>query len=217
MGRVSVNGSLVRKPGYAIDPETDSVTFDGAQLQATPESHRTIMLNKPRGVICSTSPRQGKTVFELLDGIEERLVPVGRLDKNSEGLLLLSNDGALVDELTHPSHNHPKTYHVVVSGRLAPETIRKLRSPMEIEGYRIRPVDVKLLRAGATKGRTVLEFVLREGRNRQVRRMCEQCELLIHRLTRVSVGTLTLAGLRPGQWRDLTADELSACLGREEG
>jgi pseudouridine synthase len=221
-GRVTVNGRVVTEPGQRIDPGRDGVMVDGAALPAGAEASRTILLYKPRGYICSRAGEQGKTVYELLAGVPERVVPVGRLDKDSEGLLLLSNDGALVERCTHPRFGQEKEYRVTVSGALTPEVVRELERPIEIEGYTTVPARVTAVRR--TNGRTaerpngergtestaierqaknVLVFVLREGRNRQVRRLCERSGLRVHRLVRTRVGDMTLKGLRPGQWREI--------------
>jgi 23S rRNA pseudouridine2605 synthase len=199
-GRVAVNGAVVDEPGLRVDPAVDGIRVDGVDLPADGETTRTIMLYKPRGYICSRSDKQGKTVFDLLEGIPERIVPAGRLDKDSEGLLLLSNDGGLIEQLTHPRFGQEKEYRVTVSGSLAPEVIRELASPIDIEGYTTVPARVKVLKR---EPRPVLEVVLREGRNRQVRRLCERSGLRVHRLVRTRVGDLLLKGLKPGQWRDI--------------
>lgn len=207
-GRIAVNGRTVTEPGFRIDPGSDTVSLDGDPLSADRERFRTIMMYKPVGVICSASEEQGRTVYEFLQGVKERLVPVGRLDKASEGLLLLSNDGELVNRLTHPRYGHAKTYRVTVDGRMNPGIVARLQSRMVIDGYRIQPVQVRFVERWALPDRFVLEFTLKEGRKRQIRQMCEQVDLRIVRLVRVSLGSLTLSGLKPGQWRDLTGEEL---------
>ncbi len=213
-GRVKVNGKLTTEPGMRIDPAKDKIVFDDQPVSQTRESFRTIMLYKPRGYLCSTSSAQGKTVYELISGIKERLVPVGRLDKNSEGLLIMSNDGHLVLHLTHPRFEQEKTYHATVSGEMNDQTLAILRSAMVIEGYKIRPATVKLLRESEKPGRFMLEFVLKEGRKRQIRHMCENANLTIHRLVRVKIKNLSLGGVKPGKWRDLTAEELRSLSSR---
>ncbi len=221
-GRVTVNGETVDQPGFRVDPTTDRIVVDGSPLQAEQETRRTILLYKPRGYICSRSDKQGKTVYELLKGIPERIVPAGRLDKDSEGLLLLSNDGDLIERLTHPRFRQEKVYRVTVSGSLAPEVIDQLRQPMEIEGAMTTPARVKMIKERGSRAKTprrqertselraVLEFILNEGRNRQVRRLCERSSLRVHRLVRTRVGELTLKGLKPGQWREVSARSLVA-------
>jgi 23S rRNA pseudouridine2605 synthase len=207
-GRVAVDGKVVTEPGFRVAPEGAAVSIDGKPVDASRPRPRTLVLYKPRGYICSRSGEQGKTVFELLPPGSDTLVPVGRLDKDSEGLLLLSSDGELVLRLTHPRFGHRKVYEVSVSGNLTPDVLHLLRSPLVIEGHTTSPADVKVVAERRDVGRTKLLISLREGRNRQIRHMCEQAGLRIHRLARVRVGELTLAGLRPGEWRELDARDL---------
>lgn len=209
-GRVTVNGSIATIPGMRVDCRKDTITLDGKPLATNLPPKRTIMLNKPRGYICSKSSREGKSVMELLPPELQSLVPVGRLDQASEGLLLLSNDGSLALRLTHPRFEVPKRYHASVSGALDAKTMKLLRSPMLLDGRPIIPAEVRKLRAGIKTNRHLLAFTIREGRNRQVRRMCENAGLQVHRLSRVQVGSITIGGLRPGQWRDVTKHELAA-------
>lgn len=211
-GRVTVNGRVIMEPGTPIDPEKDKVTIDGRLLVGRREPCRTIMLYKPRGYVCSTSAGQGRTVYDLLEGVKERLVPVGRLDKNSEGLLLMSNDGDFVNRLTHPRYEQEKAYVATVSGNVDSASLRKLRSRLLIDGYRIQPAKVNVLRKGEKNGRFLLEFVLKEGRKRQIRKMCEQAKLKVHRLVRVRIRNLTLSGLKPGQWRNLSSKEVEELI-----
>ena len=155
-----------------------------------------------------SDPFGGKTVAELVK-VPERLVPVGRLDKDSEGLLLMSNDGTLVNELTHPRFSHAKTYLVKVAGRWSAEKLKTLRSPLTLDdGYTIRPVPVEVVREWENNTR-LLKFVLSEGRKRQIRKMCSAAHLVVLALKRVRVGGFELPSeLQPGEWRDLTDDEL---------
>lgn len=210
-GRVTVDGIVVREPGARVDAEQARIAVDGEKLDGV-EVRRTVMLNKPVGVLSSMSdPFGGRTVADLIRGkIRERLVPVGRLDKDSEGLLLMSNDGDLTLRLTHPRYEHEKTYVVRAAGHWSEEKLRILRGPVKMpDGYEIRPVPVKLL-AGPENNVTTLEFRLREGRKRQIRYMCSAAHLVVLSLTRVAVGRLRLpADLRPGEFRDLTPSELS--------
>ena len=178
---------------------------------AAAEAKRTVMLYKPVGVLSSTSdPFGGKTVAELVS-TPERLVPVGRLDKDSEGMLLMSNDGELTLRLTHPRYEHEKTYIVRAAGRWSEEKLRVLRGPVKMpDGYVTRPVPVKVL-SGPENNVTTLEFRLREGRKRQIRYryMCSAAHLVVISLKRVAVGRLALdPALAPGEWRDLTPEEL---------
>ena len=187
------------------------------------ERHRTIVLYKPVGVLSTMNdPFGGKTVADLIYGtsrtdgtsrteIAERLVPVGRLDKDSEGLLLMSNDGTLVNELTHPRFNHTKTYLVKVAGRWSAEKLKTLRSPLTLDdGYTIRPVPVEVVEDFGNNTR-ILKFVLNEGRKRQIRKMCSAAHLVVLTLKRVKVGNFELPReLQPGEWRDLTPAELKS-------
>jgi len=202
-GRVKINGVISIEPGLRLDPAKDTVSLDGKTLSKSHERFRTIILYKPKGYICSTSDRDGKTVYELIKDIPERLVPVGRLDKDSEGLLLMSNDGDLVNRFTHPRFEHKKVYEVTVSGPLDDTVIRKLRSQMIIDGYSIQPAKIEKIKTDPRTKRHLLRFTLKEGRNRQIRNMCEQVGLIIYRLVRTKAGDLTLTGLKPGEWKEI--------------
>ena len=205
-GVVTVDGLVVKEPGARFEPGVE-IKVRGQRIAAE-ERHRTIVLYKPVGVLSTMSdPFGGKTVSELVR-TPERLVPVGRLDKDSEGLLLMSNDGRLVNKLTHPRFNHTKTYLVKVAGRWSAEKLATLRSPLTLDdGYTIRPVPVEVVREWENNTR-LLKFVLSEGRKRQIRKMCSLAHLVVLTLKRVKVGRFELPGeLQPGEWRDLTEAE----------
>jgi len=208
-GRVTVDGLVVREAGARVEP-TAKIAVDGKPL-AQPEAKRTIMLYKPVGVLSSMSdPFGGETVADLLRGkVAERLVPVGRLDKDSEGLLLMSNDGDLVLRLTHPRYEHEKTYIVKAAGRWSDDKLNILRGSVRMpDGYETRPVPVRVLQP-TENNVTTLEFKLREGRKRQIRYMCSAAHLVVVSLKRVAVGGVKLdPALAPGEWRDLTEGEL---------
>lgn len=206
-GRVSVNGQIMTEPGCKIDPRHDTVQVDGKLVKI---SHRklTLMMNKPRGLICSADDTQGKTVFSLIEAIPERLFTVGRLDRLSEGLLILTNDGDLAQQLTHPSFGHEKCYRVTLKRPVSPAVLQKLNTPMTLDGEAFRAASVRMIRT--EKQSTVLEFVLQEGKNRQIRRMCESLDLRILRLKRIRMGGLTLGDLAPGAYRELTDREVRA-------
>ena len=209
-GRVSVDGIIVKEPGVKFDPSAVKIKVDGRELQIV-ESKRTVVLYKPTGVLSSMSdPFGGRTVAELVD-VSERLVPVGRLDKDSEGLLLMSNDGDLVNKLTHPRYEHRKVYLVKVAGRWNEEKLALLRSPITLDdGYTIRPVPVEVVREWENNTR-LLKFTLSEGRKRQIRKMCSAAHLVVLSLKRVAVGGFSRPKeLASGQWRDLTAEEISS-------
>ena len=205
-GRITVNGETAQL-GQQADPETDDIRVDGVPLGREPEAVY-LMLNKPRGYVTTVSDEQGrKTVMDLLTGIHTRIYPVGRLDRDSEGLLLLTNDGALTQRLLHPSHEVSKEYRVTVSGPVeyAAENLRRIR---DVAGMAIRPAEVQMLRREGN--RAELRIVIHEGRNRQIRRMCARCGLEVLRLQRVREHCLELGALPLGQWRYLTAAEIAA-------
>lgn len=213
-GRVTVDGVVVREPGLRVDSEKASVAVDGRAVGA-PERKRTIMLYKPVGVLSTVSdPFGGKTVADMLRGkVKERLVPVGRLDKDSEGLLLMTNDGDLALKLTHPRYGHEKTYVVKAAGRWSDDKLRILRGPVEMpDGYVTRPVPVELVSTGRDNVHELV-FRLKEGRKRQIRYMCSAAHLAVLSLKRVAIGALRLpADLKPGEWRDLEREETDAVL-----
>ena len=217
-GVVTVDGIVVKEPGARFEGGV-VIKVNGKVISAE-EKHRTIVLYKPVGVLSTMSdPFGGKTVADFIYGrngqdarcprIDERLVPIGRLDKDSEGLLLMSNDGTLVNELTHPRFNHTKTYLVKVAGRWSAEKLKTLRSPLTLDdGYTIRPVPVEVVQEWENNTR-LLKFVLSEGRKRQIRKMCSAAHLVVLTLKRVKVGNFELPrDLQPGEWRDLTDAEL---------
>lgn len=205
-GRVSVNGHPA-EIGMQVDPAEDLVTYRGKKVVFTKKEHVYIMMNKPRGYLCSTEDDRGrKCVTDLLDGVSARVYPVGRLDLISEGLLLLTDDGELKNRLTHPSYSLPKIYRVKVAGEVSESQLVTLGSPLVIDGYKIRPVEVSM--GESDESGTVLKMTLKEGRNRQIRKMCEQVGLTVKRLSRVSIGNLKLDGLPVGKWRYLDEHEV---------
>ena len=204
-GRVTVNGRTARV-GDKADPERDEIRVDG-RLLAEPARRTYVMLNKPRGYVTTLSDERGrKTVAELVTGCGARVWPVGRLDLDSEGLLILTDDGALTQRLLHPSHEVEKEYRVWVAGDV-PAALPVLRGPMALDGVPLHPAEVR------EAGPGVLSVVIHEGRNRQVRRMCAAAGLEVRRLKRVREGALRLGSLPPGKWRFLTDAELRG-LGR---
>jgi len=210
-GVVTVDGLVIREPGARFEG-TELIKVNGKPIAAM-EKKRTIVLYKPVGVLSTmVDPFGGQTVAELVH-TPERLVPIGRLDKDSEGLLLMSNDGDLVNRLTHPRFEHRKYYHVKVAGRWSEEKLSLLRSAIKLDdGYTIRPCQVRELPdVGDFEGPNVrwLEFVLAEGRKRQIRKMCSAAHLVVLALKRVAVGSFHLPSeLAPAEWRDLTAEEI---------
>lgn len=206
-GHVTVNGH-VAQVGDKVDPSSDTVAYRGQNIRPQKRKFTYIMLNKPRGYISSVSDPDGRRcVTDLLDGVDARVYPVGRLDRVSEGLLLLTDDGALTNRLTHPSHSIGKVYRVKVDGSVSDSQMATLSSPINIDGYTTRPAEV---RATPVEGEdaTVLHITLHEGRNRQIRHLCDEAGLTVRRLTRVSIGNLKLGGLGVGKWRHLEQEEI---------
>ena len=210
-GNVKVNG-IIAKVGDKVDPENDIVEYNGKIIRYDFSDKKYIMLNKPLGYVTTASDEKGRdTVLSLVKDVGERIYPVGRLDMYSEGLLILTNDGELTNRLTHPKNNMPKSYSVIIKGAISPDALHKLNSPMEIDGYKLKPVKVRLISTKNGNSNTI--FTLNEGRNRQIRKMCEQCGLTIMRLTRISVGKLKLGELERGKWRYLTQEEVKELKG----
>lgn len=205
-GRVTVNGRPAGL-GDSADPTRDKLAVDGRPVRAAEEKVY-LMLNKPRGFVSTMKDERGRrTVAQLTQGAGARVYPVGRLDYDSEGLLIMTNDGDLTLRLTHPSHEAGKTYRVSVRGDLA--RLPALSEPMVIDGYTIRPAEVHVL-SRTEDGTAKLEITIHEGRNRQIRKMCAQCGLEVRRLKRVAVGKIGLdPALAPGKWRRLTPDEIA--------
>lgn len=204
-GRVQVNG-LVARLGDSADPETDEILLDGKNLPSK-EEFVYIMLNKPRGYVTTLSDEKGRqNVAQLVSDCGVRVYPVGRLDMDSEGLLLLTNDGEFANRLMHPSHEIDKTYEVTVRG-FHPAATALLCRPIELDGYPIKPPQVKLLRAEGEKAKYLV--TIHEGRNRQVRRMCEAAGMNVTKLRRIREGSLELGKLPLGKWRYLTETEIA--------
>lgn len=205
-GRVSVNG-LVAALGQLADGEVDDIRIDGKPLPKA-QTHVYIMLHKPRGFVTTLSDEKGRrTVAELVADCGVRVYPVGRLDMDSEGLLLLTSDGDFANKLMHPKHEVDKTYHVFVE-HYSPEKLEKLRKPVTLDGYTIQKPDIQLLVANGTTAK--LSVTIHEGRNRQVRRMCDMAGLHVTRLIRVREGSVLLGSLPKGKWRYLTEEEIQS-------
>lgn len=204
-GRVSVNG-VPAVLGDRADPDRDSITIDGNPLSKS-EERVYIMLNKPRGCLCTRKDEKGrKTVLDYVGGVHTMVWPVGRLDLNSEGLLLLTNDGELTNALTHPSHGVEKIYSVRVEGADIPGAVKLLRETIPLEDGPARAKRVRLVKDDG--GRAILEITVTEGRKHLVRNLCAAAGLEVKRLIRVSEGGLSLGDLRTGCWRSLTQEEL---------
>src|SRR5436190_12825406 len=207
-GRVTVNGDTVREMGTKADPAADDIRVDGRRIKGT-ERLRYILLYKPTGYVTTRSdPQRRRTVIDLLHGVKEYVYPVGRLDYDTEGLLLLTNDGDLAARLTHPRHGVERTYEAHVKGMPDDETVERLRRGIPLDGRRTLPADVSVLNKRRGEGHGVVAITIREGRNRQVRRMLEAVRHPVRKLIRVGIGPLSDRGLKPGMWRELTAQEL---------
>lgn len=199
-GRITVNGQTAVL-GQTADPHADEILVDGKPIPAGVKPVY-IMLHKPRGFVTTLSDEQGRrTAAELVADCGVRVYPVGRLDLSSEGLLLFTNDGAFADQMMHPKHQVDKTYLVWVSD-YSEEAFLRLKKPIELDGYRIRAPKLRLVKPG------LLEITIHEGRNRQVRRMCEAAGMHVTRLRRIREGTLSLGDLPAGKWRYLTDNEV---------
>lgn len=210
-GKVKVNGHIA-EIGMKINPRKDLVTVGKQKLTNVKNRKMVyIMLNKPRGYVTTVSDELGrKTVMDLLPDFGCRIYPVGRLDKDSEGLLLLTNDGAFTNCMTHPSHEYAKVYRVTVRPSVNDEILFNLRNGIEIDGRKTAPCEVTVLTE--EENRVVLEFILHEGRNRQIRKMCESQGLEVARLKRISIGPIKLGMLKQGDYRELSEQDVKKLL-----
>lgn len=216
-GKVKLNGHPV-KLGDKASPR-DIITVDGERIYIPKKKNFIyIMMNKPRGYVTTVSDEQNrKCVMDLFENLNERIYPVGRLDRNSEGLLLFTNDGEFANGIMHPSRHISKTYRVTVRPDINDEQLVRLSEGIEIDGKKTLPAVVNVL--DKTPGRVVMTITIKEGRNRQIRRMCEAVGLEVARLRRISIGPLKLGMLRPGAYRELSAEELRAirnAIGKED-
>ena len=211
-GLVKVNGVVVTTPGFPIDPENDVIAVNGRTLSTSAKIY--IMINKPKGIVSTSQDNHGRqSVLDLVD-IDERLYTVGRLDMETEGLLLLTNDGELTFRLTHPKHEFSKTYVGLVRGTPSEASLQYFRQGMEVEDYHTAPAAVKILECFDQS--TLLEMIIHEGKKRQIRKMCGVLGHPIQDLKRIAVGKLTLENLNPGEWRYLSDDEINYLRGDEK-
>ena len=215
-GKVKRNGRPV-KLGDKASPK-DLITVDGERVYVPKKKNfRYIMLHKPRGYVTTVSDElERRCVMDLLEDVEERVYPIGRLDRNSEGLLLLTNDGNFANGIMHPSRHVTKTYRVTVRPAVTDDQLVQLSDGVDLDGRKTLPASVVVM--NNEPGRVVLQITIKEGRNRQIRRMCEAVGLEVARLRRTSIGPLKLGMLKPGAYRDLTAEELRAirnAMGKE--
>ncbi len=207
-GKVKVNGKLVTELGTKINPETDEVICQGKKIENHSQDFVYILLNKPIGVVTTAKDQfQRESVLDLVK-VPQRIVPVGRLDMYTSGALILTNDGDFVYQVTHPKHEITKTYNATVVGIVKQEEIEKLRKGVEIEDYRTRPAKVKILKIEQEKNITRLEITIHEGKNRQVRKMCEAIEKKVIALHRSKIGEINVKDLKLGTWRYLKKFEI---------
>lgn len=205
-GRVSCNGRAASL-GDSADPELDEILLDGKPLPSADE-HVYILLNKPRGYVTTLADERGRdNVAQLVADCGKRVYPVGRLDMDSEGLLLFTNDGEFANTLMHPKHEVNKTYRVIVRG-YSDAALERLKQPVTLDGYTIRKPEVSLVWKSQHNDKAELQVTIHEGRNRQVRRMCAMAGMSVTRLIRISEGALRLGNLPLGKWRYLTAEEV---------
>ena len=206
-GAVSVNGHPAEL-GQKVNPKKDRVTVRGELIKYETE-HVYLMLHKPRGIVTTMSDEMNRRcVAELVQDVPERVYPVGRLDRDSEGLLLMTNDGSFANALMHPAHHVPKVYRVTVRPGITEDQLTQMTVGVPLDGRMTAPAKVRVL--SQEQGRAVLEYTLYEGRNREIRRVCELVGLEVARLKRTAVGCVRLGMLQPGQWRNLTAEEVRA-------
>jgi 23S rRNA pseudouridine2605 synthase len=210
-GRVEVNSEIVTEQGRRVDPQRDVIRVDGARIPP-PRRHRYLALNKPRGVVTTMSDPEGRrTVADLVtDGKKDRLFHVGRLDTDTEGLLILTNDGDFAHRLAHPSYHVPKTYIVEAAGLVGEQALSRLRRGITLEDGPVRPTSVKIVSTAGDK--TLLKITIQEGRNRIVRRTMEAVGHPVRRLSRIGIGPVRLGNLKVGEYRDLTREELGGLL-----
>ncbi len=206
-GRVKVNGKVVTELGIKIDPNEDVIEVDNASISVESVDKVYIVLNKPRGVMCTLSDPEGReTVLDFIGEIVERVYPVGRLDFLSEGLIILTNDGELTNMIAHPSNEVEKVYEVKVFGIVTPEVLRNLRAGVKDRGDFLKPTTVRIVKK--LPGKTWVEFRLCEGKNREIRRICEMKGLTIDKLRRVAIGGLSIEGIPVGKYRRFTKKHL---------
>ncbi|RLA62070.1 MAG: pseudouridine synthase [Epsilonproteobacteria bacterium] len=210
-GRVLVNREVANILGTKVNPAKDVVEVDGSILDLSSVSKIYILMNKPRGFVTTVSDPEGRnTVMELIREVSERVYPVGRLDYLSEGLLLLTNDGELANKVMHPSNQVTKVYEVKVFGLVSPKILRKLREGVTVDGDFLKPLSVRPI--GQLENKTWLEFTLGDGKNREIRKICEAAGLTVDKLKRVAIGNLNIKGIAPGNYTYLTRQQLERKL-----
>jgi 23S rRNA pseudouridine2605 synthase len=211
-GHVKVNGKRVTELGTKVDPKNDAVDVKGENIDVMAVDHMYLLVNKPRGYVTTVSDPEGReTIMDLVRAISTRIFPVGRLDYLSEGLILMTNDGDMANMIMHPSYEVTKTYEVKVFGKVTEAIVKKLRAGIQAEDGFLKPQSVRVIEVLPHK--TWIEFRLNEGKNREIRRLCEACGLTIDKLRRVAIGALSIQGVKPGSWRYVTKQELLTSLG----
>lgn len=214
-GRVAVNGETIRTLGTKVNPQEDVVAVDDEAIDLGQREKLYIVMNKPRGVVTTVSDPEGReTVMDLVKDITERIYPVGRLDYLSEGLLIMTNDGEVANNIIHPSGNVTKVYEVKVFGAVNGDILKRLRSGVQTEVGFLKPKSVRVI--NQLKAKTWLEFRLTDGKNREIRRLCEACGLTVDKLKRLAIGGLTVEGIKPGGYRVVTKKQLLNLIGMNE-
>ena len=207
-GKVSVNGKVVSELGTKINPEKDKVTVLGKDVENNSQEFVYILLNKPIGVVTTAKDQFGRESVLDIVKVKERIVPVGRLDMYTSGALILTNDGDFVYKITHPKHEITKTYTVTLVGIVTEDEVEQLRNGVEIEDYVTRPAQVKILKIDKEKNISRLEIIIHEGKNRQVRKMCEAVGKKVIALHRSKIGDIGVKDLKIGSWRYLKQNEI---------
>lgn len=208
-GKVKVNGKIIDTLGTKVNPEIDEIEFNNKVITNTHE-YIYILLNKPIGYVTTVNDQfDRQTVLDLVKGVKQRLVPVGRLDMYTSGALILTNDGDFVYKITHPKHEIEKTYTVTLKGEIKQEEIEKLRQGVQIEDYVTKPAKIKILKIDKQKNISRLEIIIHEGKNRQVRKMCEAVGQKVMALHRSKIGRISVKDLKIGEWRYLKKSEIS--------
>ena len=211
-GRVTVNGEKVKEVGIKIEPKKDKVRFDGKQIDKPKEKQIYILLNKPIGYVTTVKDQfNRKTVMNLVK-VKERIVPVGRLDMYTSGALILTNDGDFVYKITHPKHEITKTYTVTLKGIINKEEIEKLKTGVKIDEYITKPAKVRILKIDLETDTSRIEIIIHEGKNRQVRKMCEAIGRKVLALHRSKIGNIGVKDLKIGNWRYLTETEVKKLM-----
>ena len=211
-GKVKVNGNVVTQLGTQIDPEKDEVKFLNELVKNTNTKHIYILLNKPIGYVTTVQDQFNReTVIDLIE-IKERIVPVGRLDMYTSGALILTNDGDFVYKITHPKHEITKTYNVTLKGKITKDEIENLRAGVVIDDYKTKPAKVRILKIDEQKDISRVEIIIHEGKNRQVRKMCEAIGKKVLALHRSKIGDIGVQNLKIGKWRYLTESEVKKLL-----